>query len=261
MALETHLDAARERVEQEQKHIAGERRAYVEFRNEVAAVRATTPRQAGSRAGGVLSVADAGEPGGAGQRQLREAFAETIQPYSVDDIEAEESVLETVREELGEGIALALAPSTDHGVTPQVKQAITTRTTERLADLEAMAAALDREAPSLATAADEVETVTDWLVAADETPLSALGFDELRERHETLERHRERCRGLLTDRQAYLHSTPGSNGQITMHQRQVVRFLYRSFPVQYPVLSTATRLAALLEDCQRAVRDHLSRRA
>lgn len=259
MTVETHVDAARERLEREREHIVGERRAYEEFRREVAAVGTTTPGGTGSRAGGVVSVADAGNPGTANCRQLLETFAETVRPYSVEDVDGEEPVLETVREELGDGIALALSPSTDHGVTPQVKQAIAAKTAERLTELESMLAALDREADSLKAAADEVAAVTDWLVEADETPLSALGFDELRDRHEQLERHRERCRDLLAARQDHLHSA--ADARMTIHQRTVARFLYRSFPVEFPVLSTVTRLLETLEECQAAVRDHLTRRA
>lgn len=260
MPLETHVDAARERVEKEREHTVGERRAYERFRSEVAAVGTTTPGGTGGQAG-VVSVADSGDPGQTNCRQLRKAFAETIRPYSVADIDGEEPLLETVREELGDGIALALAPSTDHGVTPQVKQAIVARTAERVAELRAMTAALDREETALATVAEAVASVTDWLVEADETPLSSRGFEELRARHETLERHRERCRELLTERQSLLHSTPTADGQVTLRQRTVAQFLYRSFPVEFPVLSTVTRLLDVLSDCQRAVRAHLVRRA
>jgi len=261
MALETHIDAARQRVETEREHIVGERRAYEQFRSEVAAVGTTTPGGSGGHAGGVLSVADGGDPGATNCRRLREAFAETVRPYSVEDVGGDESVLETVREELGDGIALALAPSTDHGVTPQVKQAIAARTVERIAELQAMTAALDREESSLATAAEEVATVTDWLVEADETPLPSLEFEELRARHETLESYREGCEELLAERQSLLHSSPAADGHVTMRQITVARFLYSDFPVEFPVLSTATRLLDVLTDCQRAVRDHLVRRA
>lgn len=261
MPVETHVDAARERVEAEREHILAERRAYEQFRSEVAAIGTTTPGGAGGPAGGVVSVADTGDPGASESRQLREAFAETVRPYSVEDVAGEEPLLETVREELGDGIALALAPGTDHGVTPQVKQAIAARTTERVAELRAMRAALDREESSLEVVADATTTVTDWLVEADETPLSSLGFEALQARHETLASHRDRCRELLAERQSHLHSCPGGAGSVTMRQRTVARFLYSDFPVEFPVLSTVTRLLDLLSDCQRAVRDHLVRRA
>ena len=259
MTVETHVDAARERLERERDHIVGERRAYKQFRSEVAAVGTTTPGGTGGRAGGVVSVAEVAEPGTANCRQLLETFAETVRPYSVEDVDREEPVLETVREELGDGIALALSPSTDHGVTPQVKQAIAAKTAERVTELDSMLAALGREEDSLETAADEVTAVTNWLVEADQTPLSALGFDELRGRHERLERHRERCRELLTTRQEHLHSS--ADARMTIYQRTVARFLYRSFPVEFPVLSTVTRLLETLVECQETVRDHLTRRA
>lgn len=258
--VKTHITTARERVEREQEHVAGERRAYKRFRSEVAAVSATPPGAAAGRAGGVVSTLGASDPGSGACRRLREAFAETVRPYSVEDVADEEPLLETLREELGESIALALAPSTDHGVTPQVKGAITTKTGERLQELDAMAAAVEREASSLADAAADVEAVAEWLVEADETPLSTLGFEELRDRYERLEAEEERCRERLHQRQRLLHSTCGGT-HVTLRQRAVAEFLYRSFPVRYPVLSTLTRLLESLSECKRAVRAHLLRRA
>ena len=259
--VETHITAAQERVEREQEHVAGERRAYKRFRSEVAAISPTPPGTASGRAGGVVSTLGAGDAGSGDCRRLREAFAETVRPYSVEDVADKEPLLETLREELGDSIALALAPSTDHGVTPQVKGAIAAETGERLQELDAMAAAVKREESSLADAAADVEAVTEWLIEADETALSTLGFDELRARYERLESEEERCRERLRERQRLLHSTCGGDAHVTLRQRAVAEFLYRSFPVRYPVLSTVTRLLESLSECKRAVRAHLLRRA
>ena len=261
--IETHVDGATEVVERERAALTEQGAAYEEFRRRVASL-STTERRPGSagatvHGGGAARTARA-DTGGAACERVRETFAETVRPHSIDDV-GEEPLLETIREELGDGVALALAPTTDAGFTPKTKQAVLTAARERSRGIEATLASIDSERESLEGAADVVAELTEWLVAADETPLSSLGFDALRDRHERLAAYRARCDSLLTERQELLASTTGRNGSADVTHRSLVRYLYSSFPVVYPVLSTVTRLADLLGDCQRAVRSHLTRRA
>lgn len=260
--IETHVDRARATVDREMEALVEERAAYEQFRRHVAGL-STETRQAtagGVGPGSVAVRAGGGDTGDSACAQVREAFAETIRPHSVDDIGDDESLLETIREELGDGVALALAPTTDPGFTPQTKQAVLSAARDRRHGIDATTDSLDSEAESLEAAGETVTEITDWIEAAEETPLSSLGFDALRERHDRLADHRERCEQLLADRQALLHRTTGRNAGADVSHRSLVRYLYQSFPVVYPVLSTLTRLLGLLTDCQRTVRDHLTRR-
>jgi len=259
--IETHVDSAREAVDRERGLLADEAAAYEEFRSRVASLSATEMGQgAGAAAPGGVAVRSARtDAGGEALERVRAAFAETVRPYSVDDV-GEEPLLETIRAELGDGIALALAPTTETGFTAGTKRAVLTAARERGRGIEATIDALEREAASLRSVGDAVDEVTEWLATADETPLSTLGFDALRDRHERLADHRERCERLLADRQELLLSTTGRNESADVSHRSLVRYLYSSFPVVYPVLSTVTRLYDLLADCQHAVRDHLTRR-
>lgn len=258
--IETHVGSAREAVERERELLAEERAAYEQFQREVASLSATEMRRgtAGTASGGAAVQSAGVETGESACEQVREAFAETVRPYSVDDV-GDEPLLETIREELGDGVALALAPTTDTAFTAGTKQAVLTAARERRRGIEATVDALDSEAASLREVGDAVAETTDWLATADETPLSTLGFDALCERHERLAEYRNQCEELLDDRQRLLLETTGRNQSADVRHRSLVRYLYKSFPVVYPVLSTLTRLYDLLEDCQRAVRNHLTR--
>ena len=79
-------------------------------------------------------------------------------------------------------------------------------------------------------------------------------------RHEQLSTHRDQCEERLLARQETIQTTTSQDAQIGLKHRSLVTYLYQAFPVSYPVLSTLTRLNALLADCQRIVRDHLTRR-
>ncbi|AXR79702.1 DUF7260 family protein [Natrarchaeobaculum sulfurireducens] len=192
--------------------------------------------------------------------QVRDLFADTIYPYSVADLEEPEPLLETIAEEFGTDVAVALSPATDSQFSPTVKRATLAATSDRRDRCLAFQQAVAREADSLESAALTVESITDWLARADETPLLNLDFDALRTRHETLTEHRERCRALLADRQLTLQRTASHHASAGVRQRSVTEYLYSEFPSSYPVLSTTLRLEGVCAACQRAVRDHLTRR-
>jgi hypothetical protein len=264
VVLETPIDRASERVDAEREHLTQEKRAYKQFRSEVESlsVTANDPPAAGTATtAGVVSTATSRQRHTVDHCQsVRDAFVETVYPYSVADVGDEETPLETIREMLGDSVALVLSPETDHRLTPQVQRAICSTATDRLHELDAMKGALDREASSLRSTRADVESVTDWLVAANEQPLSECGVSALAERHETLATHRETCETLVVDRQDLLDSTTSQGGQVGLTQRSLVEYLYRNQSASYPILATVTRLDNVLAECQRIVRDHLVRR-
>ncbi|WP_049929157.1 DUF7260 family protein [Halopiger goleimassiliensis] len=262
MTVETLVHRAIDRVDGEREQVAAHRESVERFAKEVAdldPVEVDTPTQPRLTDGGMVTTIDRSDSTADRCRQVRESFAETIRPHSVTDAD-DEPLLETIGEELGRDIAVALAPGTDGAFTPQVKRAVTSATADRRAELEAFDLALEREADSLEAARSDIDVITAWLCRANETPLLELDFEALRERHETLERHRERCRDLLRERQSVLQETATYNGSAGVRQRTVAGFLYREFSTAHPVLTTALRLEEVCADCQRTVRDHLTRR-
>lgn len=264
MAIQTHIDDAVERVERERTRARDERRAYERFRTEIGSlpVQSTDGRSASvSSAGGAASMSGwSPAASSAGCRRVRELFSETVRPHSVADLDEEEPLLETIREELGESIALVLAPETDAELTPRVQRAIRSTADTRVRERKTLARALDRESQSLDAAADACQSITDWVTEREQTPLRRLGFSELRRRHETLSLHRRACTERLDARQETIQGTTSLDAQTGLEHHSLVEYLYLEFPVRYPVLSTMTRLDSLLADCQRTVRAHLTTR-
>lgn len=273
-SVETHVHRARDRAESEAAAFEARVEAYERFYDRVAdvptgptdATGATTARTA-------RTATPSAELAGFGGTQrfvgastadrcetVRTAFAETIGPESVADVGDAEPLIETIRTELSEGVAVALAPTTDATFSPEVKRGVLAETQSRKREATVVRRALDREVSSLDAAATLIDDVTTWIEAKDETPLSDLGFDALHERHRTLSTFRDRCDETVCDRQSTLRTTTSYELEAGVRHREVVGFLYVDFPVDYPVLSTVARLGETCRTCQRAVRDHLVRR-
>lgn len=260
MSVETHVDHARTRVQAEREATTAKLDALGTFRERVGDVPTDgsgSPRLTATDGGGVQSLAGGTTQDGC--RAVRRAFDETVRPYSDADDEA--PLLEAIRTELTDAVAAALAPNADVALTPTLERTIDLEVEARRREADLMLAVLDREAATLEDAAATIAEITDWIAAADETPLSDLGFDALRERHETLAAHRECCRDLAADRQAFLAEVTSYDGELALRHRKLLSHLYEDFPVDHPVLATAVRLEPVCEECQRAVRDHLVRRA
>jgi len=262
MTVTTHIESAQSRVRTERAAVERKREAVETFADRLADL-STDPVP--SAAVGVTATAGTRRRGESGAtdrcRAVRTAFAETIHPHSLDDTDGTEPLLSTIRTELTDGIAVALAPTTDVSFSTELKEAIVAETHARRVEAETLVATLGNERSALDDAAATVEGVTGWLADADETPLSDLGFDALRARHETLATQRDRCRDLAERRQAFLDESTTLHSGAGISHRTLVTSLYEDFPVDYPVLSTAVRLDAVCRTCQRAVRDHLVRRA
>jgi hypothetical protein len=266
MTVHTHVSDALDRVTDEQLLVEQKQAALRQFRQTIEDLSAQGP-DARSRPphvtdGGMTAAASTlcGDRSASTCKQVCTAFGETVAPCCQPDTNDGDAVLSALRDELGDEVALALAPNSDSQFTPQVKRAVVSATVKRQEELGTFAAALETEETSVRTIEDTVESITDWLTTADETPLSTLEFDRLRTRHETLAAHRDQCHTAITQRQETLNGTTSQNGSVGVAHRSVVRSLYEQFPVPYPVLGILTRLAECCQHCQRTVRDHLVRR-
>ena len=262
MAVDTYIEQARTRVRAEQEAIAEMRDAYGTFINRVQKLQ---PEQAPSSVAGLTTAgrvthlsADASSADGC--RPVRRAFAETIRPHSVADINDTESLLETIREEFTDAIAVALAQTTEASFTPDLKRMVLTEAQSRQSEATALQKALEREEANLDEASDTVDDIVTWIVDADETPLTDLGFDTLQQRHEMLTDHRDRCEEVARDRQEFFQKTTNNGVDAGVRHRSLLPYLYQDFPVGHPVLATVTTLDETCQECQRTVRDHLVRR-
>lgn len=262
MPVTTHIDQARERVNTEWDAAAAKVGAFDAFINRTKALSPEPMRPspmgmtatAGTLAGHTTSTEDR-------CRAVRTAFAETIRPHSVDDIDSDESLLETLGAEFTETIAVALAPTTEALFTPRLKGMIITEAKGRRAEAVAFKRAVEREAGQLDEAGDIIDEITDWIIDVNETALIDLGFDALEDRHDRLESHRTRCEELARNRQTLLEKTTNNGVDAGVCHRQLILYLYGGFSVTHPVLATVAQLDAICKECQRAVRNHLVRRA
>lgn len=253
MTVETHLHRALDRVEAERETVTDKRDVLETFADRVRSLSTTgvQPKQASQTVTGPISN---GSGGPDRREKVRSAFAETVSPH----VESDE--FSALTQELGEEVALALAPVTNAQFTPGLQSQVLSAVEARRRKLSVTERALKREVESLETHRESIETVTEWLVEADETPLSELDFDALRARHDQLEGWQSVCADVAETRQELLTSTTSEAGQVGVSHRSLVGSLYEDFPVDYPALSTATRLYELCEDARRVVRSYLARR-
>lgn len=261
MPVTTHIDRARTRVQAEQEAVEAKIGAFETFIDRVADL-STDPIQSSpgitATAGTQLHLdSSTDDP----CRTVRTAFAETIRPHSVADVDGSESLLETIREEFTDTIAVALAPTTEASFTTELEQMVVAEARTRRAEATALQEALGREEAHLDDAGTVVDDVTAWIAEANETPLTDLGFDALEDWHETLASHRDRCEDVAHQRQEFLQQTTNSSIEAGIRHESLVPYLYQEFPVDYPVLATVVRLDDTCSECQRAVRTHLVRRA
>jgi hypothetical protein len=261
MAIETHVDRALARVESEREALDAKLDAYEAFVDRVEDLAVESSRSAPR---GVVTTTDTGLHGGGstnGQcRAVRTVFAETIRPHSVEDVEEAEPLLATIGQELTESIAVALAPTTDAGFTDELKRTVLSEVDARRTETEVLSRALEREASQLTAAGGTVDTISEWIVDVNETPLTDLGFDALERRHRRLEDFRARCDDRAAKRQEFLQQSTSQRLEAGIRHTEFVEYLYQGFPTTHPVLSTLARLDATCGTCQRSVRDHLVRR-
>ncbi|WP_435184657.1 DUF7260 family protein [Halobellus sp. EA9] len=158
-------------------------------------------------------------------------------------------------------VAVALAPTTEASFTPELKQMVLAEAQSRRAEATALQNALEREETHLGEASDAVHDIIAWIVNANETPLTDLGFDALQQRHETLVSHRASCEDVARDRQEFLKEATNNGVDAGVRHRSLIPYQYQDFPVDHPVLATVATLDETCEECQRTVRDHLGRRA
>lgn len=260
MVVTTYIDLAEDRTRAHREAAADKRAAFDAFLDRVEEL----PPESASSSTGMAATAGT-LPGGASStgdrcRTVRTAFAETVRPHAVADDKGSEALLETIRSELSEPVAVALAPTTEASFTPELKRRVVSVAATRRTEAVALRVALDREADQLERAGESVDDVTAWIADADETSLTELGFEALRDRHGTLADHRARCERLAEERQAFLRGRTNETAEVGVDHRRLVPQVYEALPVDHPVLATVSRLDAVCADCQRAVRKHLVRR-
>jgi len=150
------VDDARRLVDDERDHIDEKLAAFDRFADGLRRLPTDSPSPAtrstttGTGPPGSISAAAGGRSAGDDTtRRVRSLFAETVRPYSIEDVDEPEPLLVSIREELTPEIALAVAPSTDRAFTPELRTAIYAAVDQSQAELRAMRQGLATEAESL----------------------------------------------------------------------------------------------------------------
>lgn len=261
MSVETAIEQARSRVADEQTFTSEKRAAFERFRADLADIDASQPSGGAIGGGGPTRVVSA-HTSGTDVSAVLSAFETHLGEYCGDATDTHDSVHEAVAAEFSTELAVSLCGGDSAGtLTPQLKQVVVAETNDRLAELQVMERALDREAESLAAVGDPVESVCSWFSTHDATPLTDLGFEALRERHDELASHREALTAAAAERQETLHATTGGPDAVGIEQDVLVEYLYAGFEATHPALATLARLDSLCADAQRTVRAHLCARA
>jgi hypothetical protein len=254
VTLQTPVPAAKTRVAAEREAVAAKLRAYEAF---VDRVRDVPTGGTGGEAPGSVGSTLAATTRRGGCAAVREAFDATVR--EVEGVDASASVFETLAAELSEEVAVALAPTTGAALTPGCRSQVVEAASNRRWQLRTMATALEREAASLDAASEAFASTREWLVETDETPLTALDFDGLRDRHERLGDHLDRCEAVARERQGFLDGSTSEHAKVGLGHRCLAAFLYEELPVDHPVLSGVATVAATCRRCRRNVRAHLTR--
>ncbi len=254
---------ARERAEREQTAVDAKAKAIGQFRSRVEAITPTSSSAGTAQAiAGATSLHTSASHGNhsKGCTAVREAFAETVAPQSTADIDKSEPLILTIREELGEAVALALSARTDTQFTPPIKRAVLTETQELRTQTRVLQRAIETERESLNHVHTEVTLILSRIAEANNRSLLGCTFSELRSLHEELSELENRCETIAADRQSTIQTTTSHNAAAGLTHQEVLRYVYGGFDTQYPVLSTVCELVSICRASKRAVRDHLSRR-
>ncbi|AFK20919.1 hypothetical protein E6P09_18745 (plasmid) [Haloferax mediterranei ATCC 33500] len=258
---------ALDRISCELEHIVQKSKAVDEFRASVRNFPAHSERQAVSapQATTGQTAAVTNRPFQAGAhadccRQIRTAFEETVRPHSVVDVEANEPLLTTIREELGAEIAIALAPNSGTTYSSELRNAVIASATARRAELQSMEQALAAERESVETALADMKALVDDEDPDKEAWLLYWSFDELRSYYEEVALARKKCERMSQRRQRDVHGTAASNAQARVSHDSLAEYLYGDFQTNYPVLATVVELDTEYADRQREIRDQLTRR-
>jgi len=262
MSVQTRIHDAISRVQTEQAAVEAKLDAIDEFIDRVEDCAPVSSPVSGTGVTATMGTASQAVQSRENQCQVvRRAFAETIRPHSLDDIQKKESLHETIKAELSESVAVALASTTNTTFSLTVKQGVISQASARRVETETFAQALDRELAQLEEAANVVDEITDWIATAEETPLSDCGFEELQHRHETLAAYRTQCDEVAEQRQSFLDGVTNNGAEVGVSHRTLPSYVYQDFPIDHPVLATVARLDDTCKECQRTVRQHLVRRA
>lgn len=242
--VENTLSRALDAIRVERERTAAERDAFAEFGERVGEL--SPGVSAGESTSSVRPIAGGGyssvssAPARANElEQVRKFYESTVMSVPHYETEYGESYAESVREELGPDVATLLVDG--QAFERHHKRAITEATAQSEELRERLVSALDAELDSVAQLRDPVCSV-----AADARSLESVDLggepdqllDGYRSRLDVLE---TRCHELIERRQSEMVSARRALS-LPISGPDIPTYVYQDLPVNYPVISTLTRL-------------------
>jgi len=253
-----HLRHSLAAVAEEQSRTATERQAFSRFAREVAKLEAMGPTvQLGASPGGATAVSAAVTPHHSGLERVLTAYEATVLAMSHYEEEYDEPLLENMRRELGDEVAIAVEENEQ--LTPALQAALVARSREAAADRERLMVRLDHEREALGAANDELARVAKAVDDFEAEPLDGKGFVRLTDDWQWLGELESRLSRLLRHRQSALQA--GGLDDLDADRPSLNAYLYGSLDTTFPVLAEASALADRLRAVRRRVLLELTDRA
>lgn len=247
------LPKARDLCDRERQRTRAEFEAFDRFISRVQRVHPSSASVDTPVGGGTLLQQGSMRAAG-GIKELRNAYEETVMAVPHFEEEYDETIVEHMREELGDEIAEAVI--TESTLSTPLHQSIldaATAARQRRAHFLEM---LEEEASSLDQHEEEFRSIAD---AVEETtaPLCAdQSFEALQERHEVLEQHQDEIQHIVAQRQAD-RNTGRTGAMRSGKSLDLQAYLYQPMEPTYPVLAEATEMLSKVSVTLKRVEDEL----
>ncbi len=184
------------------------------------------------------------------QKQVREAFAGTIMALPFYDEEYGESLPDAIEGEFGPSVAAGLTESDCFGrhlivgLLDGIKQSQRAR--------EVLLETCDREREAIDALAAKLPGFARELAQVDALHLATNDFGALEAHWRRLETITTQCGRLATRRQRVI-SRQRAQYQLAAEEPDIYEYLYRGYPVAYPMLAMITTTIAAVRDRQRGL--------
>ena len=240
MGLE-YVDYAIERVAREHRWTTAEQHAFEEFASRVretdirdSAGDTAAPQNTGTPSQSVLVTDDPSPPDAARRERIQEAYAETVLETTVHKYIHEESLAESLAAEFGPEIAAGVLQT--EPITTELRSAVLSATEQARNERTRVLELFEDELASLTRASDLHEEIDTTVSELGETSFKTWESENLADAWERLLALEHDCEALTQRRQELLHDRSDVS-ESSMDDQRVVGYLYRAFPVTYPVLA------------------------
>ncbi|MFB6359900.1 MAG: hypothetical protein ABEH59_01105 [Halobacteriales archaeon] len=235
------VSEARAEVQEEQSRTAQERDAFAAFAQRVAKLDPSpSAHQLASADGAGATVAMAGQtPTDDRLEAVRDAYRETVMAMPHYEEEYAEPLAYHLREEFGEEVATAVTGGSQ--LTPELKQVLVRRANESARERGRLIDHLDREAETLGSAAEELDTIEEAVHETEDRTLAGLDFRALADEWHRLGEFESRLTRLLRRRQEALQSQWDASDLRGL--RSLQHYLYADLETDFPVLADGAVLA------------------